>query len=367
MRWPKGIKQTEEKQMEFSARYTLIALFTMAAIAGVFSFVYWLNNAGGFGARVHYQIRFLHPVSGMSQGSDVLFNGLKVGEVTRLYFNNEKPDQLMALVAISPDTPIRADTKAGIDFQGLTGAANILLTGGTPDSPKLQSITDDFPTIVADPAESRSWTQKAGRVLARIDDLLGRNTDRFDSILAGLERMAGGSDKKGETLAHDLMIPEDFPPLDFKPAWQLVIGEPTVVLSLNTDKVLQQANKGSWVPFADAHWSDNLPNLLQTKIIQSFENAGYVDAVLRPADALDPQFRLIIDIRTFHFQNYNSPLAVIDLVAKIIDRDGAIISSRRFQSELPVASIDEGDVITALGSVFSSAVTELVNWSAATL
>ena len=104
-----------------------------------------------------------------------------------------------------------------------------------------------------------------------------------------------------------------------------MIGEPTVVLSLNTDKVLQQANEGSWVPFADAHWSDNLPNLLQTKIIQSFENAGYVDAVLRPADALDPQFRLIIDIRTFHFQNYNSPLAVIDLVAKIINRDGTIV------------------------------------------
>jgi phospholipid/cholesterol/gamma-HCH transport system substrate-binding protein len=353
--------------MEFNARYTLIALFTLTTIGAIFLFVFWLNNSAGFSVRTHYQIRFLHPVSGMSKGSDVLFNGLKVGEVVRLYIDRKTPDQLAAVVAVSPETPIRADTKVGIDFQGLTGTANILLTGGATDAPELQSDANDLPLLIANPAESRSWMQNAGRVLARIDDLIGRNSGRFDSILAGLERMAGGGDKKDQIPVYDLMIPDDFQLPSSKPSWQLVVGEPTVVLSLNSDKVFQQIKDGSWVPFADARWSDNLPNLIQTKIIQSFENAGLIGAVLRPADALDPQFRLITDIRTFHFQKTESPLIVFDLVAKIVDRDGVIVSSRRFRLESPVAILNEQEVIKAFGKVFSSVVKELVNWSVTSL
>ena len=33
--------------MEIRARYTLIGLFTLSAIAAAFAFVYWLNHAGG--------------------------------------------------------------------------------------------------------------------------------------------------------------------------------------------------------------------------------------------------------------------------------------------------------------------------------
>ncbi len=354
--------------MEFKARYTLIALFTLTAIAAIFAFVYWLNNTGGFGARVNYQIRFSVPVSGLARGSDVLFNGLKAGEVTRLNFDPVNPDQLVAHIAVLPDTPIRVDTQAGIDFQGLTGAANILLTGGSANSAKFKTGHNTVPVIEADSANSRSWTQNAGRVLARFDNLLERNADSLDSIFAGLERMTGSGDKKSDKPLYDLVVPKDFPLPDAdNPSWQLVVAEPTVVLSHNTDKVLQQEVEGSWSPFSDAHWTDNLPNLLQARIIQSFENAGFANAVLRPADALDPQFRLIIDVRTFHFQSYNSPLAVMDLVAKIVNRDGAIIASRRFQSNQPAASDDERDVVAALAAVFSLTATELINWSAASL
>ncbi|MCP4181723.1 MAG: MCE family protein [Hyphomicrobiales bacterium] len=349
--------------MEFNARYTLIAMFTLTAVGAIFMFIFWLNNSGGFGARAQFQVRFLHPVSGLSRGSDVLFNGLKVGEITKLFLDKEKPGQLSAIIAVSLDTPIRADTTAGIDFQGLTGTANILLTGGVKDAAKLQSDANGLPVLIANPALSRSWTQNAGRVLGRIDDLIGRNTDRFDSILSGLEKMAGGGDKKNQNRVYDLKIPDDFQPILSKPSWQLVIGEPTIVLSLNSDKVLQQVDDGSWVPFADARWSDNLPNLIQTKIMQSFENAGLIGAIIRPADALDPQFRLISDIRTFHFQKTGSPLVVFDLVAKIVDRDGVIVSSRRFRLESPVATSNQQEVIRAFGSVFSSVVKELVNWS----
>jgi len=285
----------------------------------------------------------------------------------RLYVDQNTPDQLAAVVAVSPDTPIRADTKVGIDFQGLTGTANILLTGGASDAKALVSEADEYPVLIANPAESRSWMQNAGRVLARIDDLIGRNSGRFDTILAGLERLAGGGSKTDSKTVYDLKIPDDFQLPAEKPSWQLVIGEPTVVLSLNSDKVQQQVNAGSWEQFADARWSDNLPNLVQAKIVQSFENAGLSDVILRPADALDPQFRLLIDIRTFHFQKMPSPLIVFDLVAKIVDRDGVIVSSRRFRLEWAVTATDEQAVINSFGEAFSSVIKDLVNWSVASL
>ena len=70
--------------MEIRARYVQIGAFTLAVIAAGFAFVYWLNNAGGLRERTVYQIRFESSVSGLLVGSAVLFNGIRVGEVTGL-------------------------------------------------------------------------------------------------------------------------------------------------------------------------------------------------------------------------------------------------------------------------------------------
>ena len=67
--------------METKARYALIGLFVSGAIAAAFAFVYWLHTTGGLGQRAVYQIRFENSVSGLLIGSNVLFNGVRVGEV----------------------------------------------------------------------------------------------------------------------------------------------------------------------------------------------------------------------------------------------------------------------------------------------
>ena len=50
--------------METTAKYRLMGAFTLAAVVGVFGFVYWLNHGGTLGERSIYQIRFLGPVPG---------------------------------------------------------------------------------------------------------------------------------------------------------------------------------------------------------------------------------------------------------------------------------------------------------------
>jgi phospholipid/cholesterol/gamma-HCH transport system substrate-binding protein len=348
--------------MEFNARYGVTGFFVILVTLAMFGFVYWLKKAGGFGEQAVYQVRFSVPVSGLARGSSVLFNGIKIGDVSRVRFDPQRPGDLLATITVAKSAPIRTDTVAGVDYQGLTGAANILLTGGSADAQALLPSDGKQPEIAADPVASRSWMQNAGRVLGRLDEMLSRNSGRFDSILAGLERMTGGGTKEESTI-FDLPVPADFPGTSTTPDWQLAVSEPAVTLSLNTDKILAETSQNSLSPIAGGRWADNLPNLIQGKIVQSFENAGYTNFVLRPGDALDPAFKLVLDIRAFSLATGDNPLARIDIVARVINRDGAVIASRRFMDTEPAAGTDGAAAAAALGLLFSRTAAEMVNWT----
>ncbi|MGZ9151373.1 MAG: MlaD family protein, partial [Nitrospira sp.] len=106
--------------METRARYALIGLFTVVVVLAGFAFVYWIQNAGGLGQRSAYRVRFDGSVSGLLVGSNVLFNGMRVGEVTSLELDKKQPNIVMATLAVDAATPIRTDSSVGMDFQGLT-------------------------------------------------------------------------------------------------------------------------------------------------------------------------------------------------------------------------------------------------------
>ena len=78
--------------METKANYTLIGLFTLAVIVGAFGFVYWFQSIGGGGARSYYRVVFDGSVSGLTTGVPVLFNGIRVGEVTGLALDPQHPE-----------------------------------------------------------------------------------------------------------------------------------------------------------------------------------------------------------------------------------------------------------------------------------
>ena len=121
--------------MEIRARYVLVGLFTLAVIAGGFAFVYWLQTAGSLGKRTSYDVRFSNTVSGLLRGSPVLFNGIRVGEVTGLRLVPDNPRAVDATIAIDENTPVRSDTLVSLEFQGLTGVAVVTLTGGSENAP----------------------------------------------------------------------------------------------------------------------------------------------------------------------------------------------------------------------------------------
>ena len=123
--------------METRARYVLIGAFTLACLFAGFGFVYWIKTLGGFGERALYDIRFEQPVSGLTAGANVLFNGIRAGTVTRIDLDANEPKRVTVAVSLDPGTPVRADTQVDITSQGFTGAAAIALKGGSAQAPRL--------------------------------------------------------------------------------------------------------------------------------------------------------------------------------------------------------------------------------------
>ena len=375
--------------METRARYALIGLFMLAAILASFAFVYWLENKGGLGQRDYYRVRFESSISGLLVGSAVLFNGIRVGEVTDLGLDPEHPERALATIGVERGTPVRADTEVGIESQGLTGAAAVTLIGGDAASPAVTAGEGELPLLTAEPGATQDWTGLGRTVLRKLDtilsdnadnfhsaianfntftDVLARNSDRIDGILGGIERMTGGGAAKTNIPVYDLTAAKDFPPLAETPTWQLVVPEPTALLAVNSDKIkLRPSATAETTDIADARWSDNAPILLQEKIIQSFENAGYSKSVSRPRDGFEAGYQLLLDIRVFSLSTAGSPVGEIEFEAKVLGTDGKIIAAKTFKDSAPASGTDAPATAAALSEAFDKATAALVPWTVETI
>ncbi|MDR1827645.1 MAG: MCE family protein [Methylobacteriaceae bacterium] len=159
--------------MDTKANYALIGIFTLAVLAAAFGFVYWFAVTTSSAARFTFEVVFEGSVSGLANGSAVLFNGLKVGEVKALYLDPDNPKNVVALAVVSADTPVRSDTKGRLEYQGLTGAAQIALTGGSGDAAELPFVPGhDYQVIYAEKSDMQDLVETARAVARKADDVL---------------------------------------------------------------------------------------------------------------------------------------------------------------------------------------------------
>jgi phospholipid/cholesterol/gamma-HCH transport system substrate-binding protein len=203
--------------METKANYVVTGLFTLAVVVGAFGFVFWSRGAGGGDRAAAYRVVFNGSVAGLSTGASVTFNGIRVGAVTDLTLDANDPRKVVASLRLDRAVPVRTDTKAGLAFRGLTGLAEVALAGGSAKAAPLRGAPGEPPTLYAD--ATPDVTQQARDVLARIDGLvsqneetlhlslknietvtntLAANSQRLDTILAGLQKLTGGPGGDGQ-------------------------------------------------------------------------------------------------------------------------------------------------------------------------
>lgn len=166
--------------METKANYVLVGLFTLLATAVIFVFVYWTARVGETEQATLLRVRIPGSASGLSRGSFVLFNGVKIGDVNRVYIDVSNPRVAIADTTVDALTPITKSTRATLGIVGLTGTTNIELRGGDLREENILSAAaaaGTVPEIVAEPSVVTNILESATTLM-----------DRANGVLDGLER-----------------------------------------------------------------------------------------------------------------------------------------------------------------------------------
>jgi phospholipid/cholesterol/gamma-HCH transport system substrate-binding protein len=190
--------------METRANYVIVGIFTLVAILSAFGFVYWAARFGQAGDTLPLRIRIPGSASGLGRGSAVLFNGVKVGDLKRIFIDPKNPNMAIADSEVDRTTPITQSTVADVGIAGLTGQANIELRGGNPDEKNLLTEAEANNTVAviqANPSAVTNLLETAQEIFKRTDTVLNgiegfvrdargpltdtvRNTDKFSKALA---------------------------------------------------------------------------------------------------------------------------------------------------------------------------------------
>jgi len=188
--------------METRANFILIGAFTLAAIIGTLGFFIWLSSVQIDRQYATYGILF-DDVSGLDPSGDVLFNGLSVGKVTGINLHEGDASKVFVTIEIDSSTPVRANTVAQVQSQGVTGVAYISLSGGTPGAALLAAEEGGLPIIPSERSTVQLLVQDAPDLLVQAHDLMAElqallgpeNQSRVAGILGNLESSSGRLDQ----------------------------------------------------------------------------------------------------------------------------------------------------------------------------
>ena len=192
--------------MEPRAHHVLIGVFTLVVAVAAVLFSLWLAKAGQDAETRDYDIVFLEGVRGLSRGSAVQYNGLRVGEVRQLRLDPNDLQRVRAQVSIQASIPIHEDTQARLALAGITGQSGIELSGGTPNSPLLEATGDGLPMIVASPSPLAQLMAGGEEMMTQITKLLdnanaflsAENSKSLSASLQKLETLMGQLSTAGE-------------------------------------------------------------------------------------------------------------------------------------------------------------------------
>lgn len=126
--------------METKAHYIIVGAFIIFAFLCGFGFIFWGVSSNTDANDVPYEILFTKSVTGLSVANPVLFNGVRVGKVTEIMLNPDKPEEIRVRIRVRRDTPVREDSKAKLLPIGITGQSEVFISGGSVSSPLLKPL-----------------------------------------------------------------------------------------------------------------------------------------------------------------------------------------------------------------------------------
>ncbi len=182
--------------MEPKVNYVLVGSFVAFLGAAVLVGILWLGKTDYRGLYDRYEAHMKESVAGLSVNSTVKYRGVDVGRVRDIALRPDNPEEVLLMLDIARGTPIKTDTRAVLETQGLTGLATVNLTGGSREAPALVALEgQNYPVIKTGPSLFFRLDEAVSRLLS--EEGLAQLIVHLDSAAVGVAKML---DEENQTL-----------------------------------------------------------------------------------------------------------------------------------------------------------------------
>ncbi|MBL8574550.1 MAG: membrane integrity-associated transporter subunit PqiC [Hyphomicrobiaceae bacterium] len=178
-------------------------------------------------------------------------------------------------------------------------------------------------------------------------------------LLAGCAVLSAGPAEAPSI--YDLTAPRDIGVVRAS-AGQYLVPEPTAVRAIDSDRIVVRPGGGEISYLAGAQWSDRLPKLVQSRLVETLENTGKVKAVGRPGQGLAIDWQIVTELRAFEV-DLGAGRAKVTMSVKLMnDRNGRVVATEVFFAEVPVAGDSAGAVVKGLDDASDQVLAGAVKW-----
>ncbi len=150
-------------------------------------------------------------------------------------------------------------------------------------------------------------------------------------------------------------------------SWSLVVGRPSTGQTLDSERISVRPVSGEVQVYKGAIWSDDVADLMQTRLLQRLEDSGKILAVSRPGSGMRGQYQLQMELRSFdsiYKAEKTPPEATIEVRARLVAvGNGEVIAARSFQQSQTASSEDITDVVAAFSQSLARIDDEIVGWT----
>ena len=163
----------------------------------------------------------------------------------------------------------------------------------------------------------------------------------------------------------------DLPSVD----WQLVLAPPEAESAIDTTRIALAPSATRIEYYANAGWTDRVPLMFQTLMLESFENSDRIVAVGRRALGLRSDYELRVDIREFQAEYYRHPgqpplcaAAPVCVEAAINAKlvytpQRTIVAARDFRAFAASPRNDTADIVEAFDLALGDILKDVVSWT----
>ncbi len=192
--------------------------------------------------------------------------------------------------------------------------------------------------------------------------MFGRKTKLTVVLVLALQASACALIKKQEAPreTYEISAPQSFSGLRASTGSQILVKLPTSLDAINSARIIVRPSPRVITYLEGAQWSDTVPKMVQSKLVEAFENSASTGATAKPGDGLVIDYQLVSDIRRFEVINRQANIEIsIKLLA---DGSGKVVETKIFEVTAGASSETADGYVNAFDQAFDQLSRDIIRW-----